>query len=249
MADSDVLILQDCCAAAASSADGHSKGTTEIIAACGFEVSAPAVGEHSFTRALIEELRWSAQQRPGPVSISLLHSKMLTRAKKSGNPRGAADGGSERRRTPIYIRVGDRSNQRCIELAPLAQLPELVPNQEASSTTQFSTTYPESVQSSLEELFPDLDFVSPKVLVSIALREGETLLQTPDATNWLEHFPAVAKCVHVEGVYRSDDSSTVLLLMLPVAVWDLLPGDPAISFVAFVRSRNLKHNSPLKADE
>ena len=150
---------------------------------------------------------------------------MLTRAKKSGNPRGAADGGSERRRTPIYIRVADRSNQRCIELAPLAQLPELVPNQEASSTTQFSTTYPESVQSSLEELFPDLDFVLPKVLVSIALREGETLLQTPDATNWLEHFPAVAKCVYVEGVYRSDDSSTVLLLMLPVAVWDLLPGD------------------------
>ena len=176
VADSDVLILQDCCAAAASSADGHSKGTTEIIAACGFEVSAPAVGEHSFTRALIEELRWSAQQRPGPVSIPLLHSKMLTRAKKSGNPRGAADGGSERRRTPIYIRVADRSNQRCIELAPLAQLPELVPNQEASSTTQFSTTYPESVQSSLEELFPDLDFVLPKVLVSIALREGETLL-------------------------------------------------------------------------
>ena len=249
MADSDVLILQDCCAAT-SSANAHSKGTTEIIAACGFEVSAPEVGEHSFTRALIEELRWHAQQRPGPISIPFLHNKVLARAQESANPRCAADGGSERRkRTPIYIRVADRSDPRCIELTPLAPLPESVPSQEASSSTQFSTTYAESGHISLEELLRDPDFVSPKVLVSIALQEGETLLQTPDAMKWLEDFPAVAKWVRVEGVYRSDGSSTVLLLVLPVAVWDLLPGDPAISFVAFVRSRNLEHNSPLKADE
>lgn len=57
VADSDVLILQDCCAAARSADAHHSKGTTEIIAACGLEVFTPAVGEHSFTRALIEELR------------------------------------------------------------------------------------------------------------------------------------------------------------------------------------------------
>lgn len=201
----------------------------------------PGVGEHSFTRALIQELRWSAQQRPGLISPSFLHSKVLARAKESGNPRGAADGSFERRRTPIYIRLADRSHQRCIELTPLAQL-ELVPNnQEVSSTMQFSTTSPESGHSSLEELFPDPDFVSPKVLISVALQEGE-MLQTPHAMKWLKDFPAVAKCVHVEGVYRSDESSTVLLLILPVALWDLLPGDPAISFVAFVRSRHLERN-------
>lgn len=201
---------------------------------------APAVGEHSFTRALIEELRWYAQQRRGPISPSFLHSKVLARAKKSGNPRCAADGDFERRRTPIYIHLADRSHQRCIELAPLAQL-ESVPNQEVSSTMHFSTTYPESSHISLEELFRDPDFVSPKVLIFIALQEGETL-QTHDAMKWLEDIPTVAKCVYVEGVYQSDDSSTILLLMLPVAVWNLLPGDPAISFVAFVRSRNLERN-------
>ena len=33
--------------------------------------------------------------------------------------------------------------------------------------------------------------------------------------------------------------SNLLLFSLPVALWDMLPKDPAISFVSFVRSRNL----------
>lgn len=247
-ADSDVLILLDCCAAA-SSADGHSKGTTEIIAACGFEAFAPGVGEHSFTRSLIEELRWYAQ-RPGPISTSFLHNKVLARAKKSWNPRYATDGNYERRRTPIYIHLADRSNQRCIELTPLVdQLTYLGPPPvQASSTTQSSTPltstpedidmsdFHESSQTSLDEVFPDPNFVSPKVLISIALQEEQTF-KTRDWISWLEAFPAVAKSIHVESVYQSD--SVVLLVLLPVAMWDLLPRNSAISFVAFVRSRNL----------
>ena len=55
-AASDVLILLDCCAAASSAADAG-KGVTELLAACGFETWAPGVGEHSFTRSLIDELK------------------------------------------------------------------------------------------------------------------------------------------------------------------------------------------------
>ena len=249
-ADLDVLILPDCCAAA-SSADGHGKGTTEIIAACGFEAFAPGVGEHSFTRSLIEELRWYGQ-RLGPISISFLHNKVLARAKKSWNPRYVADGTtSERRRTPIYIHLADKSNRRYIELTPLvhppAQLEPLVSqlSMTTQSTTSSTTTsegdvdmsdYLDSSPSSLDEVFPDPKFDSPKVLVSIALEEEQTF-STQDWINWLKAFPAVARSMHVEGVYRSD--STLLLLLLPVAIWDLLSKNRAISFVAFVRSRDL----------
>ena len=55
-ADSDVLILLDCCAAASSASDAG-KGVTELLAACGFETWAPGVGKHSFTRSLIDELK------------------------------------------------------------------------------------------------------------------------------------------------------------------------------------------------
>ena len=54
-AHSDVLILLDCCAAASSVVEAGS-GVTEPKAACGFETVAPGVGQHSFTRSLIEEL-------------------------------------------------------------------------------------------------------------------------------------------------------------------------------------------------
>lgn len=59
-AECDVLILLDCCAAA-SSGGNHGRGVTEVIAACGFEVFAPGVGEHSFTRSLIDELKYLNQ--------------------------------------------------------------------------------------------------------------------------------------------------------------------------------------------
>ncbi|KAL8962147.1 MAG: hypothetical protein Q9193_001414, partial [Seirophora villosa] len=88
-ADSDVLILLDCCAAG-SSAGGSGKGINQMIAACGFESFAPGVGEHSFTRALIEELKY--YELRGPISTALLHNKILARAKKAWNPRYASDG-------------------------------------------------------------------------------------------------------------------------------------------------------------
>ncbi len=55
---------------------------------------------------------------------------------------------------------------------------------------------------------------------------------------WLANFPALAKHVKIKGVFHGSHS-TLLLLSLPVMVWDLLPDDPAYSFVAFIRSNNL----------
>ena len=75
-AKSDVLILLDCCAAASSTASSGS-GITEVIAACGFESMAPGVGQHSFTRSLIDELKFLS--RGVPFSAALLHNKILSR--------------------------------------------------------------------------------------------------------------------------------------------------------------------------
>lgn len=242
-ADSDVLILLDCCAAA-SSAGGSGNGITELIAACGFEDFAPGVGEHSFTRSLIEELRYYGQ-RPGPISTAFLHNKVLARAKKSWNPRYQSGGTQERRKTPIHIHLADRSKQRCIELTPLAFPPELRDSLSQTGSLAPSISPSEdsdslnpggSSQTSLNELWPDPEHNSPKVLISVALEEDQ-FLRTEDVLDWLKSFPALAKCVRIESVYKSD--STLLLLSLPVAVWDLLPNDRAISFVAFVKSANL----------
>jgi hypothetical protein len=76
----------------------------------------------------------------------------------------------------------------------------------------------------------------PHVLISLAL-EDDQRLDLNDWETWLAAFPSIAKYVKVQGVFKSH--SNLLLLSLPVMVWDFLPNDPACSFVAFIRSNNL----------
>jgi len=75
-AESDAFILLDCCAAA-SSAESSGSGITEVIAACGFETMAPGVGQHSFTRSLIDELKYLSHGTS--FSVAVLHNKVLSR--------------------------------------------------------------------------------------------------------------------------------------------------------------------------
>ena len=73
-------------------------------------------------------------------------------------------------------------------------------------------------------------------MISLAL-EDDQQLDLNCWEEWLANFPAIAKHVKVQGVFKSH--STLLLLSLPVMVWDLLPDDPACAFIAFIRSNNL----------
>jgi hypothetical protein len=73
-------------------------------------------------------------------------------------------------------------------------------------------------------------------MISLALEDDQSL-DLSAWEQWLASFPALAKYVKVQGVFKSH--STLLLLSLPVMVWDLLPEDHATSFVAFIRSNNL----------
>jgi hypothetical protein len=81
----------------------------------------------------------------------------------------------------------------------------------------------------------------PHVLISLAL-EGDQRLEFDAWETWLADFPALAKYVKIQGVFKSH--SSLLLLSLPVMVWDFLPDDPACSFVAFIRSNNLLNEKP-----
>ncbi|KAL8790092.1 MAG: hypothetical protein Q9213_000794 [Squamulea squamosa] len=249
-ANSDALLLLDCCAAASSVA-ASGNGVTEVIAACGFETWAPGVGEHSFTRSLIEELKYLGH-RP-PFSVALLHNKVLSRI-KYWKPRFASACASEteRRKTPIYIQLANEMNRRSIEVRPqpvhldssMAASPPLdisqQPSDNSSGSEDIDMLSGETSQTSVAEVWPDQDFKSPKVLISVAL-EDDQRLRPNDWHEWLKSIPALAKYMHVQGVYKSD--SSVVIGVVPVAVWDLLPRDPAISFVCFVRSDNLLQNT------
>ena len=76
----------------------------------------------------------------------------------------------------------------------------------------------------------------------MSLHEDQNL-ETSDMVDWLMSIPALVKFAHIEGIYRSD--STLLVLSVPVAVWNLLLDSLAVSFIGFVRSVNLLKASPL----
>ena len=77
----------------------------------------------------------------------------------------------------------------------------------------------------------------PHMLVSIALDEDQ-LLPNPEACRrWICAFPGLAKYVKVEGIFAS--YSTVLILSIPVVVWNMLPDNPACQPITYVTSTNL----------
>ena len=80
----------------------------------------------------------------------------------------------------------------------------------------------------------------PHVLISLALEENKQL-PIGACSRWLASFPTLAKYATVESVFKSH--STLLLVSLPVMIWDLLPDNPACSFIGYVNCHNMLSNS------
>lgn len=264
---SDILILLDCCAGAASATFSTGNSITETISASSWDAIAPDPGRYSFTNALIEVLQ---EWRIRTFSAAMLHAEVLARLK---HPRPIMINGKyfEARSTPVHFMMTSDHKAPSIEISriiacepalpsppqppQISQVPqpsygqpiprprtpithdhtyadtssdEIVGTPETSSTTEIS---------SLSEPNENV----PHVMISLAL-EDDQRLDLNAWESWLTSFPALAKYVKVQGVFKSH--STLLLVSMPVMVWDLLPEDHATSFVAFIRSNNIAMQQP-----
>ena len=95
----DVLLILDCCQPLGGGGRVRCATGKQVLAACGFGSSAPGVGEHSFSRALIQELLRSFQV---PFTVSELHHRILNRLRSA-----VPDYGGERRQTPVWEIMGE----------------------------------------------------------------------------------------------------------------------------------------------
>jgi hypothetical protein len=105
---SDVLILLDCCHSGASintSRPGEMQegGTTELIAACGFDDVAEGPGDFSFTSALIDELKMFAQI-PATFSVRALHAGLVARMMMKSREKKASKL-PKLRGSPVYLHI------------------------------------------------------------------------------------------------------------------------------------------------
>ncbi|KZL77234.1 tyrosine-protein phosphatase non-receptor type 6 [Colletotrichum tofieldiae] len=233
---SDVLILLDCCAGAASATFPNGNSITETISASSWDAIAPDPGRYSFTNALIEVMQ---EWRLRAFSAAMLHAEVLARLK---HPRPVTINGKlfEARSTPVHFMMTSNHKAPSIELSRVVPAEKRPPSppQETSAAADGSEVS-EGVTGgrgpgALISGEPNED--TPHVMISLAL-EDDQQLDLNAWEQWLSNFPAMAKYVKVQGVFKSH--STLLLVSMPVMVWDLLPEDHATSFVAFIRSNNL----------
>jgi hypothetical protein len=263
----DVLLLYDSCHSSHPAINTGGQGVTEVIAACGFETQAPAVGLHSFTNSLIRELE-EAFIGP-PISVAELHVRVIGSLKnwkpallrdKNGNlwtdENGRPRFEVHKRRTPVHCFLTNETPYRSIMLSPLpsrlshaavSNIGGATPRKdgETNSTSpsqnvseDASSTGPRSVSESREQ--------DKSLQVLLAVRLDDNFLNENGADEgkklrtwceWLKAFPNGAKDVSVQGVYQS--YSTLVLLNLPLLLWNLLPSNSAYSFAGFVQSDNL----------
>ncbi|KAL6877983.1 hypothetical protein HDV57DRAFT_499646 [Trichoderma longibrachiatum] len=250
---SDVLILLDCCAGAASATFPTSNSITETISASSWDAIAPDPGRYSFTNALIEVLQ---EWRHRVFSAAMLHAEVLARLK---HPRPVTINGKhfEARSTPVHFMMTANHKAPSIELArampvekrslSIPTIPHLDPapmggpvggNGFAASAGRAASPADALAGASVPSE-PNED--TPHVMISLALEEDQRL-DINAWEQWLNAFPAMARYVKIQGVFKSH--STLVLVSMPVMIWDLLPEDPATSFIAFIRSNNIATQKP-----
>ncbi|KAK2609209.1 hypothetical protein QQS21_002291 [Conoideocrella luteorostrata] len=235
----DVLLLHDCChpLSAHTSNQKESRAVVECIFAGGFESRVPISGPDSFTRALTEELS-VAESNGEVISVVELHRRLICRL-VNWQPRPLFDENdqlrkdehgrtiltSESRVTPCHLFLSKRD--RTIHLAP--------------KSSARKDKRPVSKRRSAEDMLTNEYW--PKALLAIRLVENAN--NTSNLKSWL--LAAPMEVVEFVGIHPS--FSSLLLLAVPIPVWDMLPDSDAVSFIGFTtetgpRAKTANHKFP-----
>ncbi|KAK8131652.1 hypothetical protein PG984_008090 [Apiospora sp. TS-2023a] len=220
----DILFIQDCCCPLSGykSPLDPTTSVVECLYSGGFDAQVPIPGPFSFTRGLIDELATAVNAKCS-LAVSSLHRRLIDRFQsnpstavfsKKGNPRMRDDQiimTSDDKITPLHTFLAPAKPPRSIILTPLA------------SKNVGRTNTPAQGDSSEPSW--------PRVLIAVRLRDDRDNMED-DLKNWI--LTAPAGVVEFKGFYES--YSCLLLVELPVEVWDLLPPCGAVSFIGFIRS-------------
>jgi hypothetical protein len=86
------------------------------------------------------------------------------------------------------------------------------------------------------------DFRTPHVLIKIGLKQNHGPMDVKPCLRWLESIPLLGKWANIEGVCPSH--STLMIVSMPVSLWDMLPDHPAYTFIRYVTRPNMISGVP-----
>ncbi|KAI9694723.1 MAG: hypothetical protein M1822_000339 [Bathelium mastoideum] len=210
--DSDVVFILDCCFAATASR-GTLPGTKEGLWACSSTEVTTGVHDNSFTRNLIEELTPTDTNR---LSVVMLHARLLRRYP------------DKLKKEPWYTYLGDV----------------------ASPSVEFTPIHNFKKGSKAPTYGIDRSVTEKLVLLAVRLNDAEKI---PSRQHWREWVTDLAPkdvasiqalgrlrhrdLVRLEGYFLS--GSALILVSLPIFLWERLPDIPAYSFVDFIKAGNV----------
>ncbi|EAQ88798.1 hypothetical protein CHGG_05417 [Chaetomium globosum CBS 148.51] len=232
--DCDVLLLHDCLHAYEARDTFIGSGVVETLAAGGVDVSQSEGDNDSFTASLVQELAHAAHTTDW-LSMVELHRRLINRLqvwtpnisftddsysivqvdRRTGQPMFERP----RRRTPVHSFLSRKP--KTIVLTPLP------PRSQSQSEESLIQLNPPTGNT-------DIITEGPGILLTCRLRDQH--IDAEKWRQWLLDVPEGAKNIQISAVFPS--FGTVLLLELPLAVWDLLPSSPAISFIAYTTGGN-----------
>ena len=224
-APADVLLILDCCfASSATWRAGTSRiGSKETIAACGPASFAATTGARSFTSALTHELKSQA----GTAAL-------LTGAALAGY---LLDDNFHLKFQPAYAR-SHRHERNSVALIPLPPLNAV--NADGNTTSAPQVRQPRSMVRVLLAVHIKGDPKDEEVSLLRNLNSLAGFLRNENAlpTSVVGmNIEKVEKVVHPEAAFKS--TSTLVLVSVPFATWQLLPDHGACHFVSLVLGENL----------
>ncbi|KAH8782460.1 hypothetical protein BGZ57DRAFT_758998, partial [Hyaloscypha finlandica] len=238
MAQSDVLILLDCCSSGVAHAS-EGRGLTEVICACPFDSKANGVGQYSFTQALTTELRLLSK-KPG-FSVGELYTSVYTRM-QSFLAQGIEN---ESYPPPVHFAfTQEEFLRRSIVLS--IQDPQVRGERESEANSSKRRSFENSdelgskqengcddVRRSIpkDSLYP-LD--APRALFAVRFKDD---LRAEDLSvelfrDWLRAIPAAAEEVCIEAGFKC--FSTLVFITVPISMRAYVPDNPAIFYLGTV---------------
>ena len=169
-----------------------------------------------------------------PFTLAQLHTRLIKERGKLKN-------------TPIHAFISDETRPS-ITIMPLQSTINNAAHSSQSSDTPDSSLRPHSIFSEggstqttdLTSQSTSSLLTEPRVLLVVSLTETES---SPDVEAWVKWLTSDAPAdirnidVRIEAAFASH--STLMLVSVPVVVWNLLPETSAYRFVDYIKSRNI----------
>jgi hypothetical protein len=96
--------------------------------------------------------------------------------------------------------------------------------------------------SPLSSLSTSGEYRTPHIIIRVGLEQQQAPMDVKQCLRWLESIPVLGKWATIEGIYPS--YSTLLIVSIPVVIWNMLPDNPACSFIGYVTAPGFTRSFP-----